>query len=203
MTSDRVAKAKGGSEGMARQSLPDLSEAGILRMAQSYLSRRAASMAQLRRVLMRKVARETAAMGDERPDAAVLSGLVETVLERIGRSGLIDEPALAQSRAATLMHKGLSSRSVRRKLVHQGLDPNAGDVGQVLDVADEDQARRFAERKRLGSLATGRRAASPDRDIRAMVRAGFSPDLARRVLRSLAEDAVGETPEAEPDLNAS
>lgn len=173
-------------------------------MAQSYLSRRAASIAQLRGVLLRKLARQFQGLGDEAPDRAAVAGIVEAVLVRVERSGLIDESALAEARAGALMRNGLSSKVVRRKLVHQGLDPDSFSVRETLSARDDDQARRFAERKRLGPFASGRRRASSDRDVRAMVRAGFSPDLALRVLRNLeTPEASGASTGVDPDVNAS
>jgi hypothetical protein len=61
---------------------------------------------------------------------------------------------------------------------------------QLLAIDDESQARRYAERKRLGPFASGRRAVSPERDLRAMIRAGFSPALSKRVLNTLSQEIV-------------
>ena len=55
------------------------------------------------------------------------------------------------------------------------------------DVDEAAQARRLAERKRLGPYRPGERAPYRDRDVRALVRAGFPAGLAKRVVDGEAE----------------
>ncbi len=153
-------------------------------MAQAYLVRRAASRHQLQQVLLRKARRLTAADPDEQ-----LRGAIEDSLDRVMRAGLIDDNALARVRASAFVRKGLPTRRVKRSLQQQGFDPESS-AEQLAALDDEAQARRYAERKRLGPFATGRRAPSPERDLRALVRAGFSPGLAARVMRDLAREAL-------------
>jgi regulatory protein len=169
-------------DGPARLSVSD-----FVRMAQAYLVRRAASRQQLKRVLLRKARRLTAADSDV--DAEELRRSIDESLDRVVRAGLIDDDALARVRTSAFVRKGLPGRRVKRTLQQQGLDPgSSADELDALD--DETQARRYAERKRLGPFATGRRPPSPERDLRALVRAGFSPDIARRVMRDLAGEAA-------------
>lgn len=155
-------------------------------MAEAYLARRAASTEQLRRYLLRKCERRNHETGVSPADAAAWDAAIQDTLSRLGRAGLLDDAGLALSRRSGLIAKGLPARRVTRLLQHQGLDASAMLAVPIEEVVeDETQARRYAERKRLGPFASGRRAPSPERDIRVLVRAGFAPDLAARVLRDL------------------
>ena len=173
---------------MDQQIDPPLTVAFLVRAAQGYLSRRAASRLQLERVLLRKARRHAA--GQDEIEPASLQALVEAAVERVVQAGWIDDSSLAQSRAASLARNGLPVRTMRRRLTQQGLafDPSGLGDGELDDAT---QARRFAERKRLGPFASGRRAPSPERDLRAMLRAGFSLEIATRVMNDLAESFAG------------
>lgn len=177
---------------------PVLSANDVLRMARGYLTRRAASTEQLRRYLLRKQRRHTSESGWLPGDAATIHPLVEEVLSRLGRAGLLDDAALARSRRSSLIAKGLPAKRVERTLRMQGLEAEPQETSPGEPIEDEAQAHRYAERKRLGRFASGRRSPSQERDIRALVRAGFAPDLAVRVMGDLMPDPIVLTDENDP-----
>ena len=151
-----------------------------------YLSRYASSSGNLRRVLMRRVERAAAAHGD---NPAAGARLVDALIVRFLRSGLVDDRAYAVQKAASLQRRGASRFGIRGKLRQKGVDPELID-GAVTTLDDAgSRAGEFAaacalvRRRRLGPCRpAGQRAAMRQRDLAALARAGFRLDVARRAL---------------------
>jgi regulatory protein len=145
-----------------------------------YLSARSASRDMLRQVLERRARRRLQAKSLEHDTlaliAAVLDGLVEL--------GLLDDQRYAEGRTATLQRRGFSKRRIEMGLKQKGLD--AGTIRDAIgDGIDEvAQAQRFAERKRLGPYRADATTieANAQKDLRALMRAGFSYAIAAKVL---------------------
>ena len=162
-----------------------------------YLGRFASSTSNLRRVLERKVWRREAA-GAERP--IEIETWLDDVVEKCVRLGLVDDVMYARSRAESFLLKGRSLRRIEEELRHKGiaqdtidqiiteLDPDGG--------ADKDAAIRLARKKRLGPFAPkdSRKNSDPakvrDRALGAFQRAGFSFDLARKILDAEDEESL-------------
>lgn len=153
-----------------------------------YLSRFATSAENLRRVMMRKVMRSAQHHGTD-PDEG--RALIEDLIGRFLGSGLLDDRAYAKTRAAGLHRRGNSARVIRGKLKQTGVDDDA--ITAALDARGEDNedgedpeltaAVTLAKRRRLGPFAIK----PPEDDTRekhlaALARAGFSYDVARRVI---------------------
>jgi regulatory protein len=154
-------------------------------MALHYLGRFASSSGNLRRVLLRKVARAAAAHGDDPDDGAKL---IEELIARYLASGLIDDRAYAAQKAASLQRRGASRFGIRGKLRQKGVEGElVAEAIETLDAASETSelasACALARRRRLGPYRppSARRAAH-DKDMATLARAGFSFDVARRVL---------------------
>ncbi|MTJ81142.1 MAG: RecX family transcriptional regulator [Telmatospirillum sp.] len=163
--------------------------ASLENSALHYLSRFAATEQALRRVLMRKVDRAAQAHGD---DPAEGGRMVEALIARYRRAGLLDDRRFAEGRTQTLLARGAPLRSIRQTLCRQGVD---GDLaGAVIDALREELADRgedadleaalaYARRRRLGPhRPEEKRALWRDKDLASMGRAGFSWELARRVI---------------------
>jgi regulatory protein len=155
-------------------------------IALHYLGRYASSSANLRRVLMRRVERAAAAHG---ADAAEGAKLVEDLVARYLRSGLIDDRAYAAQKAASLQRRGASRFGITGKLRQQGvagalIDDALQGLEQQGGAASElASACALVRRRRLGPYREkARRAAMRDKDLAALSRAGFSFAVARRVL---------------------
>ena len=158
-----------------------------------YLERFASSSANLRRVLMRKVARSARAHGSDPADGA---GLVEAIIARYLQSGLLDDAAYAAQKAASLRRRGTSRYGIRGKLAVKGVG------GELIDAAlerlDDEQASgdllaacALARRRRLGPYRPQEEQAPHRRkDLAALARAGFSLDVARRVLAAADVDTL-------------
>lgn len=163
-----------------------LTKTYLERAALHYLERYASSVEGLRRVLMRRVDK---AAREDRGDPAEASSWVEEILARFAAAGLVDDRSFAEGRAASLRRRGESARRIALKLREKGID---GDLIETVleeedgpdgDAAEFAAACRFARRRRLGPLRDPlERPDRRDRDMAALARAGFSLDVARRVL---------------------
>ena len=161
--------------------------------ALAYLGRFATSAENLRRVLMRKVERSARAHDTERAEGAAA---VDALIQRFTRTGLLDDGAYAEARALSLHRRGTSARAIRLKLRQKGV---AGELVEeaVARIAQESPepeltaALRLAERRRLSPYrAAAARPGARDKDLAALARAGFSYDVARRVVEAESAEAL-------------
>ena len=169
-----------------KQPRPPLDSEALQRLALFYVGRYATTGAKLRLYLKRKV-RERGWEG-EQPD-------FEALVDRFKSLGYIDDGAFASSRAASLQRRGYGERRVAQALQAAGIgDDDAAEANAQAREGAWEAALRFAERKRIGPFAT----AEPDREARqkafaAMVRAGHSMDIVRRLLNA----SPGEIPDSD------
>jgi regulatory protein len=171
----------------AREARQPLTPAVLENAALSYLGRFASSSDNLRRVLMRKVAR--AARDGEEGQAAAGAGMVDALIARYLEKGLLNDRAYAAQAASSLARRGTSRFSIAGKLAQKGVDNDL--VRETISALDkEDGASELAaacalvRRRRLGPYrAPGKRAEFRDKDLASLARAGFRLDVARRVLR--------------------
>lgn len=144
-----------------------------------YLSTRAASREMLRSVLERRSKRrlQVKSLDPEIP------ALIETVLDEFVQLGLLDDPRYAEGRRRTLERRGFSKRRIELGLKQKGLDAETIRGALAEEVDEAAQARRFAERRRLGRWRKS--GATEDRfkrDLGALMRAGFSFGVAKAAL---------------------
>ena len=144
------------------------------RAAVYYLERYSSSSENLRRVLTRKARRRAGIASG--PD--IVAMISETVAKAV-RSGLVDDAAYAGAKLNTLLCRGASIRSARASLAAKGVAPDTV-AAALSDNAPNDaaQARRYAERKRLGPYRHPPDPAKRERDLAALCRAGFPYRLA-------------------------
>jgi regulatory protein len=167
---------------------PDL----LMRMATFYLARHSASAERLRAVLARKIARHLEASEAEPLDEAALQAMIELVVERLTRTGLLDDAAFARGRAASLAAKGRPAWRIKAELAQVGVDADAAGLSETLQELDSStQAMVWARRRRLGPFRQRDRALHRERDIASLARAGFSVSVARQVVDGGDEDRDG------------
>lgn len=152
--------------------------------ALAHLQRYSTSAANLRAVLMRRVWRAAQANGDDPAEGGVL---VDALIERFLRSGLLNDADYAAARAATLHRRGASSRGIRMRLAEKGVD--GGQIDQALDSLEDETggtdirgAFNFARRRRLGPWRKTDRDSHRDRDMAALGRQGYSYEIVRRIV---------------------
>lgn len=171
------------------------------RAALHYLERYASSRANLRRVLLGKVERSARTHGTDRQEGA---RSVEVLLDRLARAGYLDDAEYARGRARTLHRAGHSAAAIRMKLRQKGVDDDT--VGAALETLQDEAeapelaaALRYARKRRLGPYRPdASREANAERDMAALARKGFSPDLCRRVIGADDLDALEQEAGARP-----
>jgi regulatory protein len=162
------------------------------RAALYYLERYATSAANLRRVLMRRVLRSAEAHGTDPADG---NALIDALVARYRKAGLLDDASYARMRAESLHRRGSSRRMTRMKLAAKGVD--AEDIGQALASLEETApepdlaaACNYARRRRIGPWRKNGRDESRERDIAALGRQGFGYEVARKVVDAPDSDAL-------------
>jgi regulatory protein len=154
-----------------------------------YLKRYAATQGQLKRVLLRRVDRSLKFHGGDRAEAL---GWLDALVAKLVRNGLLNDEAYARMKAHSLRASGRSTRVIAQKLRLKGV-PSELVTRKLADaaaeVSDEEAARIWARKKRLGPFRkdAGTREEHRQRDMAALARAGFSFGIARKVIDSLPE----------------
>jgi regulatory protein len=159
------------------------------RWALHYLGRYASSAENLRRVLLRRVRRRS-------PVGEIVRRaipLIDALIERYRRSGLLDDAAYASQQARSLNRRGESSARIRARLVAKGVENSvaAGALSAMRDDNDDPDlaaACAFARRRRLGPYR--RSAADKARELSVFARAGFSRRVAEAVLACADMDEI-------------
>ena len=147
-----------------------------MRAASYYLERYASSTENLRRVLRRKVKRRANEAGE---DGAQHEPLIEATLARLAELGLLDDRAYASARLSSLRRKGASRTMAAAKLTEKGLPREIVEATLEKDETGEvNAAAAYARRRRFGPYRSPGREDRRDKEIAAMLRAGFSFRLA-------------------------
>lgn len=160
-----------------------LTEERLRQAALHYLERFASSAGNLRAVLDRRV-RKNAMQGLDTPEAPQW---IARIVHDLVAAGAVDDRAYAEMRAASLVRAGRSRTRIKATLQQKRVDPAVLDealrqLTEDTPNADLVAAVNFARRRRLGPFFAGDRAARRLKDIAALARAGFSADVARRVV---------------------
>lgn len=183
------------SEDKVRKRRPPqrVTEANLEAAAGRYMQRFWGPSAALRRVLNRRVTAAATWYGE---DPAEGQAMVEALVTRWVEAGVLDDGLVASERARLMHERGLPLRAISQRLRHKGLaEPHveaaldsirqsAQDPGEGVEVdADVVAGLAYARRRRLGPHRPAEtRAARRQKDLAAMARAGFSYDIARRVI---------------------
>ncbi|HYJ29706.1 MAG TPA: RecX family transcriptional regulator [Allosphingosinicella sp.] len=149
---------------------------GLERLALFYAGRYATTRARLKTYLTRKLR--------ERGWAEEKAAPLDALVERLAALGYVDDRAFAASRAASLGRRGYGERRVREALAAAGIGEEDGaEAREQARSGAWAAALRFAERRRIGPFAAeeGDRAAR-EKAMGAMLRAGHSPGIARRLV---------------------
>lgn len=155
-----------------------------------YLERYASSAENLRRVLMRRVDKSARLHGTDPAEGAVWA---DNLIERLLKSGILDDSVYAAGRAASMHRRGVSGRAITMKLSAKGVDTEVietaldGLAETVPGDPDMQAAINYAKRRRLGVFRKSDRPDYRQRDMASLGRQGFSYDIARKIVD--AEDA--------------
>ncbi|MBU0551529.1 RecX family transcriptional regulator [Myxococcota bacterium] len=156
----------------------------VYAIALAHVQRYPCSVQHLRAVMARKFQRSLAAFEGDR---AALDAALEEAITQLSEAGWLNDAALALAITRSLHGRGKSRRYIANKLSEKGLAEHRAvaleALGEEVDDPDQVAALAFARKRRLGPWRRGE--GGPDvlrRELGKMARAGFSFDLARRVL---------------------
>jgi regulatory protein len=154
------------------------------RKALDYVGRYEAPAARVTAVLRRMVEREARRHSIDR-DAA--RAVIDEVVTDLVRREIIVDRRYAEIRARALRERGTASAMIRQDLRARGVTPAVIDEvmqsGPDATAANLAAAVALARRRRLGPFRpAGARAEHRMRDLAALARRGFDPDIARRVI---------------------
>ncbi len=167
---------------------PPLTRAALVEHANRYLSQYAPTTAHLRRVLMRGVDKS---LRVEEPDAEARAEQrerwqleVDALVARIVSAGIVDDAVWARAKTRSLRERGRSTRAIRSRLRDKGIPSDLIDEVAPPDAsADLTAAARYARKRRLGPyLEPAERRDRRQRDLASLGRAGFTFDIARRIV---------------------
>lgn len=165
-------------------------------IAAAYVDRYASSAGRLRDVLLRRVRKARHAEAPVMDDA---EAMIEGIVEKYVKAGVLNDRRFAEHKADTLSRRGTSQRRIREKLAmaRVGRDDVDHALAILRDETDGDSeftaAVALARRRRLGPFADPNvRSDRRDKHLAAMGRAGFAFGLARRVIDAKDEDALQE-----------
>ncbi|CTQ64384.1 regulatory protein RecX [Roseibium alexandrii] len=159
----------------------------LTRSAVHYLERYASTEANLRRVLERKVSRACHAL-ELPPDE--YRDLIETIVAKCVRNGMVNDRGFAEMKLASLRRKGQSKKKIEAQLRAKGVPVHIIEVVVAEDTSeDRTAAIAYAKRRRFGPFRD--HAKRDDRrlkDIAAMCRAGFDYETARQIIDADLDD---------------
>ena len=183
----------------------EVTEKRLNNVALHYVSRYSATTDSLRKVLMRRIEASARAHGTDPRVGAIW---IETLIIRFQALGYLNDRAYAANRARSLLARGNSTRAVAMKLREKGI--SVEDIEVAFEAAREDMsdlnlaaAAALARRRRLGPYRLDvAREEHRDRDLAALARAGFSYDVARRIIEAktvnILETIISGEPEDDP-----
>jgi regulatory protein len=160
----------------ARKPRPPLTPDSLAELALRYVGRFATTRSKLRSYLDRKL-RERGWAEDRPAD-------VEALVERLAASGYVDDSAYALSKSRSLVARGYGEGRLRQSLRLAGVgDDDAAAAREHSASEAADAALRFARRRRIGPYAAEKADLKRrDKALAAMIRAGHSFDLARKIV---------------------
>jgi regulatory protein len=158
-----------------------------------YLSRYAASEFSLRRVLenrIRRAARRNPQFAGDETAQRQLRDAIKAIIEKHKKTGALNDAAYAEMKTASFRRAGRSARAIKQRLGKSGIALRV--IEGTLEKSNEEQGREeteikaaliLARRRKLGPFRT--KPADPEqrrKDLAILARAGFSFDIARKVL---------------------
>jgi len=168
----------------------------LANIALHHLDRYASSAENLRHVLERRVYKSS--LFHEGLDVDEAKGWIDSLIIRYVESGLLNDLAYGETRARSLLSRGASTRLIRMKLMEKGLSTDTIDAALKalkLDTPDPElyAAIKFSRRRKLGPFCNpSLRVEHHDKHLAALARAGFSYDMAQRIIDCEDSDTLEE-----------
>ena len=151
-----------------------------------YLQRFSSSSENFRRVMMKRVNRSAQYHNTDAKEGAEI---VNQLISRFIRIGLLDDLQFAQARATSFRRRGLSERAIRAKLLGKGLTIEV--INESLELLKRDNEDPeltasiiFSKKRRLGPFREplDKRNEFREKDMAKLARAGFNYHIAKKVI---------------------
>ena len=180
-TFDMLDKSKSQNKKRPRK----ITESSLRNIALHYLQRYATSKENLKLILKRRIMNSAQYHEINLTESTVW---VETLVEQLAKSGMVDDRTYAEGRMRTLFRRGESTKSISHRLKQKGVNSNL--VQQVIaklytETPDPNlsAAKKLVRRRRLGPYRQpDTREGRQDKDLAAVARAGFDFQTARKVI---------------------
>ena len=135
-----------------------------------YLERFDASSEKLRSVLMRRVQKAVFSGDEVSPD---VRQWIDEIVDEMKRLNYVNDQRYCENKIRQYLNAGKSNRYIISKLTEAGINPEV--VRSFLPNDELEQAQIFARKKHLGK--------DFQKDLAKLARAGFSYDIAQKVLK--------------------
>ena len=148
-----------------------------------YLERFDSSADNLRRVLSRRVfdhARENPDFDRRQAEA-----WIEVIIAGFERVGYLDDARYAEAKISAYLAAGKPERWIRQKMKQKGVqDEVTEEILSATEIDEEKAAENFARKKKIGPFRKSgeERNACRQKDLAALVRAGFGYEIAKNVI---------------------
>ncbi|MCC6597931.1 MAG: RecX family transcriptional regulator [Alphaproteobacteria bacterium] len=188
------ARDKRGPDKNARKPPKKITESYLHNAGLYYLQRFAASSAQFRRIMLRKVKRSCDFHNDQ--DPAHCAALVDALVIKFEKAGLLGDQIYTRGAVTSLRRRGKSKRHILGRLKTKGIEPALALEELTLHdnehfndpaLAEHQAALAHARKKKLGPFRISDKM-TPEKELASMARAGFSYETARSVLNLDAEE---------------
>lgn len=188
-------KPKDKSKDKTKRRVPKkISESYLHNSGLYYLQRFSASSGQFRNVMMRKVKRSCLHHKDQ--DLAACTTLVEDLVVKFERSGLLNDEIYTGGSVNSLRRQGKSKKAIEAKLTQKGInsqlielklrdyDENSGSNPSETELK---AALMLTKKKKLGKFRVNPDQ-KPEKELATLARAGFSYEIARKALNYHEDD---------------
>lgn len=139
---------------------------------------------------------ENSDFNEDKKRIGILHSAIETIIEGHKKTGALNDAAFAESKIISLRRQGRSRHAILQKLALKGVKRDIvaaaltqSDDGVEANEVEFTAAMALARRRKLGPFR--KTPGDEDRkrkDFAALARAGFSSDIARRVLQTEAPE---------------
>ena len=164
-----------------------ITERRLANIALHYLERYSSAEENLRQVLIRRVIKTAHAHPETDIDEA--KGWIDALIMRYVEVGLLNDTAYAEAKTRSGLERGEAPRVVAMKLAQKGVSKEISDaalegLAEDFPVPEFQAALTHIRKNRIGPyrMDDEKRKEMREKDLAKMARAGFSYDIAKRMI---------------------
>lgn len=169
-----------------KKSLPKVPTKSRLRnIALYYLERFESSEDNLRTVLRRRI--DKYAFFDKEYNPSQAYKWADEIIEECLKQNFVNDERFAEFKISSYLNSGKSRRYIEQKLKQKGVDEKI--IAEIIDnssYSELEAALNFAKKKKIGRFCEdeAKRKVNRQKDLAALVRAGFDYDVAKELLEA-------------------